>query len=170
MRFDAALSVWVLQHCATPGEDIARINKARSSRAAICFVANGNLRSFRRPSRAGQRRARHQGDGDRRVRTGARGPVRAREDDRHHRRGLFLGTYRGPAVKKRAARRLPSCVGELARRDLIQVDPRQGYGRGQYARTLPSSKNPSGRARAIFRMAATEEQTALHDVMRDLTV
>jgi len=44
MRFDAALSIWVLQHCATPGEDVARIKSALKPGGDL-FVANGNLRS-----------------------------------------------------------------------------------------------------------------------------
>ena len=44
MRFDAALSIWVLQHCATPAEDVARIKSAIKPGGDL-FVANGNLRS-----------------------------------------------------------------------------------------------------------------------------
>src|SRR5436853_1994768 len=44
MRFDAALSIWVLQHCARPAEDVARIKSAIKPGGDL-FVANGNLRS-----------------------------------------------------------------------------------------------------------------------------
>ena len=44
MRFDAALSIWVLQHCAMPAEDVARIKSAIKPGGDL-FVANGNLRS-----------------------------------------------------------------------------------------------------------------------------
>lgn len=44
MRFDAALAIWVLQHCATPAEDMARIKSALKPGGDL-FLANGNLRS-----------------------------------------------------------------------------------------------------------------------------
>jgi SAM-dependent methyltransferase len=44
MRFDAALSLWVLQHCATPAEDIARIRNALKPEGQL-FVVNGVFRS-----------------------------------------------------------------------------------------------------------------------------
>lgn len=44
MRFDAALSLWVLQHCATPAQDIARIRNALKPEGAL-FVVNGVFRS-----------------------------------------------------------------------------------------------------------------------------
>ena len=44
MRFDAALSLWVLQHCATPAEDIARIRNALKPEGLL-FVVNGVFRS-----------------------------------------------------------------------------------------------------------------------------
>ena len=44
MRFDAALAIWVLQHCATPNEDVARIKSAIKPGGDL-FVANGNVRS-----------------------------------------------------------------------------------------------------------------------------
>ncbi|GAB0119642.1 class I SAM-dependent methyltransferase [Acidisoma sp. 7E03] len=53
LRVDAAFSVWVLQHCLTPAEDIARI------RASLCadgrlFVANMDARAIpvRRPDQS----------------------------------------------------------------------------------------------------------------------
>ena len=44
MRFDAALSLWVLQHCATPAQDMARIRAALKPGGAL-FVVNGVFRS-----------------------------------------------------------------------------------------------------------------------------
>ena len=44
LRFDAALSLWVLQHCATPAQDMARIRSALKSEGAL-FVVNGVFRS-----------------------------------------------------------------------------------------------------------------------------
>ena len=44
LKFDVALSIWVLQHCATPAEDVARIKSALKPGGDL-FVANGNLRS-----------------------------------------------------------------------------------------------------------------------------
>ena len=44
MKFDAALSLWVLQHCATPAQDMARIRSALKSEGAL-FVVNGVFRS-----------------------------------------------------------------------------------------------------------------------------
>jgi len=44
MRFDAALSLWVLQHCATPAQDMARIRSALKPEGAL-FVVNGVFRS-----------------------------------------------------------------------------------------------------------------------------
>jgi 2-polyprenyl-3-methyl-5-hydroxy-6-metoxy-1,4-benzoquinol methylase len=44
MRFDAALAIWVLQHCAMPAEDVARIKRAIKPGGDL-FVANGNVRS-----------------------------------------------------------------------------------------------------------------------------
>ena len=44
MRFDAVLAVWVLQHCATPAQDVATIKSALKSGGDL-FLANGNLRS-----------------------------------------------------------------------------------------------------------------------------
>jgi 2-polyprenyl-3-methyl-5-hydroxy-6-metoxy-1,4-benzoquinol methylase len=44
MRFDAILAIWVLQHCATPGDDIALIKHALKTDGDL-FLANGNLRS-----------------------------------------------------------------------------------------------------------------------------
>jgi 2-polyprenyl-3-methyl-5-hydroxy-6-metoxy-1,4-benzoquinol methylase len=45
LAFDAALAIWVLQHCATPGEDMARIRAALKPGGDL-FVANGNVRSL----------------------------------------------------------------------------------------------------------------------------
>ncbi|MGB9365765.1 MAG: class I SAM-dependent methyltransferase [Xanthobacteraceae bacterium] len=44
LRFDAALSLWVLQHCATPAQDIARIRTAIQPDGQL-FVVNGVFRS-----------------------------------------------------------------------------------------------------------------------------
>jgi len=44
LRFDAALSLWVLQHCATPAQDIARIRNALKPDGQL-FVVNGVFRS-----------------------------------------------------------------------------------------------------------------------------
>lgn len=44
LKFDLALSIWVLQHCATPADDVARIKSAMKPGGDL-FVANGNLRS-----------------------------------------------------------------------------------------------------------------------------
>ena len=44
IAFDVALSVWVLQHCATPAQDIARLRSALRPGGQL-FVANGNARS-----------------------------------------------------------------------------------------------------------------------------
>ncbi len=44
LRVDAALSIWVLQHCATPAQDIARI-KAALKPGGDLFAVNGNVRS-----------------------------------------------------------------------------------------------------------------------------
>ncbi len=44
LRFDAALSLWVLQHCATPAQDIARIRNAIKPDGQL-FVVNGVFRS-----------------------------------------------------------------------------------------------------------------------------
>jgi 2-polyprenyl-3-methyl-5-hydroxy-6-metoxy-1,4-benzoquinol methylase len=42
--FDAALAIWVLQHCAAPAQDMARIRSALRPGGDL-FVANGNVRS-----------------------------------------------------------------------------------------------------------------------------
>jgi 2-polyprenyl-3-methyl-5-hydroxy-6-metoxy-1,4-benzoquinol methylase len=42
--FDAALAIWVLQHCAAPAQDMARIKSALRPGGDL-FVANGNVRS-----------------------------------------------------------------------------------------------------------------------------
>jgi 2-polyprenyl-3-methyl-5-hydroxy-6-metoxy-1,4-benzoquinol methylase len=42
--FDLALTIWVLQHCKAPGQDIARIRDALRPGGGL-FVANGNMRS-----------------------------------------------------------------------------------------------------------------------------
>lgn len=42
--FDAALAIWVLQHCAAPALDMARIKSALRPGGGL-FVANGNVRS-----------------------------------------------------------------------------------------------------------------------------
>jgi SAM-dependent methyltransferase len=44
LRFDAAISVWVLQHCLRPHDDIARI-KARLAPNAPLFIANNDYRA-----------------------------------------------------------------------------------------------------------------------------
>ena len=44
MAFDAALAIWVLQHCAAPAQDMARIKSALRPGGDL-FVANGNTRS-----------------------------------------------------------------------------------------------------------------------------
>lgn len=44
LGFDAALAIWVLQHCATPAQDMARI-KAALKPGGDLFAANGNVRS-----------------------------------------------------------------------------------------------------------------------------
>lgn len=44
LRFDAALSIWVLQHCAWPAQDIARIRAALRADGKL-FVINGVNRS-----------------------------------------------------------------------------------------------------------------------------
>jgi SAM-dependent methyltransferase len=44
LTFDAALSIWVLQHCAAPLQDVARIKRALRPDGGL-FVANGVLRS-----------------------------------------------------------------------------------------------------------------------------
>ena len=44
MRFDTVLAIWVLQHCATPRDDIALIKRALKPGGDL-FLANGNLRS-----------------------------------------------------------------------------------------------------------------------------
>ena len=44
LRFDAALSLWVLQHCATPAQDIARIRNALRPDGQL-FVVNGVFHS-----------------------------------------------------------------------------------------------------------------------------
>jgi cyclopropane fatty-acyl-phospholipid synthase-like methyltransferase len=43
MQFDAAIAVWVLQHCFKPEEDIARIKSAMKPGAGL-FVVNAHLR------------------------------------------------------------------------------------------------------------------------------
>jgi hypothetical protein len=45
LRVDAALSIWVLQHCATPAQDIARIRAALKPDGDL-FAVNGNVRSI----------------------------------------------------------------------------------------------------------------------------
>jgi hypothetical protein len=44
MRFDAALAIWVLQHCADPAGDIARLRGGLNSGGSL-FVANAIGRS-----------------------------------------------------------------------------------------------------------------------------
>lgn len=44
LKFDAALAIWVLQHCAAPGEDMARIRAALKPGGGL-FAANGKARS-----------------------------------------------------------------------------------------------------------------------------
>jgi SAM-dependent methyltransferase len=44
LTFDAALSIWVLQHCAAPAQDMARIRRALRPDGGL-FVANGMMRS-----------------------------------------------------------------------------------------------------------------------------
>jgi len=44
VRFDAALSIWVLQHCLKPAEDIARICNALRPGGEL-FVVNGDTRA-----------------------------------------------------------------------------------------------------------------------------
>lgn len=43
-RFDAAISIWVLQHCLAPQVDIARIKHSLKPEAAL-FIANGEQRA-----------------------------------------------------------------------------------------------------------------------------
>jgi len=45
LRFDAALPIWVLQHCAAPAQDIALI-KAALKPGGDLFAVNGNVRSI----------------------------------------------------------------------------------------------------------------------------
>ena len=45
LRFDAALAVWVLQHCATPAQDMARICAALRPGGDL-YAVNGNVRSI----------------------------------------------------------------------------------------------------------------------------
>src|SRR5215213_3946204 len=45
LKFDAALAVWVLQHCATPTQDTARIRAALKPGGDL-FAINGNVRSI----------------------------------------------------------------------------------------------------------------------------
>jgi len=45
LKFDAALAVWVLQHCATPTQDMARIRAALKPGGDL-FAINGNVRSI----------------------------------------------------------------------------------------------------------------------------
>jgi SAM-dependent methyltransferase len=44
LRFDAAIAVWVLQHCFAPAEDIARINRSLAVQARL-FVLNMSKRA-----------------------------------------------------------------------------------------------------------------------------
>jgi len=44
LKVDVALSIWVLQHCATPAQDIARIKAALKPGGAL-FAVKGNVRS-----------------------------------------------------------------------------------------------------------------------------
>ena len=45
LRFDAALAIWVLQHCATPAQDMARIRAALKPGGDL-YAVNGNVRSI----------------------------------------------------------------------------------------------------------------------------
>lgn len=45
LKFDLALSIWVLQHCATPADDVARIKSVIKPGGGL-FVANGINRSI----------------------------------------------------------------------------------------------------------------------------
>ena len=44
VRFDAAVSIWVLQHCLDPAEDIARIKRSLKPGAGV-FIVNNNYRA-----------------------------------------------------------------------------------------------------------------------------